>query len=455
MITSAYFFDVVDALTKLYVSYRGKYVISIGGRYYTPHSGQEYKRLDNSAIIGHLNQKYSLGVFSSAYSSKFVCFDIDLPDHDVVRKVIDGLHEFGFPEDRIYVSTSGGKGFHVEIFFTDLVYLNLLRDLYLWVIKKKDLDPKKVEFRPTFTQAIKLPLSKHCKTGNICWFLDRKTLTPIEDQEYVTSIVQVDRDRAEDLIREKVGAGSIYTEPKKVIKPRRIDSSSVEYSEYPMMTGPGMRHNMMKCIAVRERYKGTGQEEIAAKLKEWLAKQNPDFITDPWGYALDDADRLACDVWKPGFVVKERAVTITQADIQAILSCHAPAQKRTLFLIYMYTMRYGEARMSAVRMARNVGCSSQAVTNALATLESRGLISKRLGDTVFTNGKFVAGANSYKYRPPFDRAVGEKVPVNWDFREETFASAYTDMVRRTIPRKDWPKYFTKKEMEELQDEDRD
>ena len=118
MIPSADFFDVVNAMTNLYVTYRGKYVLSIGGKYYTPHSGPDYKKLDNRAIIGHLNRRYAVGVFSSAYSSKFLCFDIDLPDHDVVHKVIDGLKEFGFPENRIYVSSSGGKGFHVEIFFT-------------------------------------------------------------------------------------------------------------------------------------------------------------------------------------------------------------------------------------------------------------------------------------------------------------------------------------------------
>ena len=105
--------------------------------------------------------------------------------------------------------------------------------------------------------------------------------------------------------------------------------------------------------------------------------------------------------------------------------------------------------MSVVRIARNVGCSSQAVINALIALEDRGLITKRAGDTVFTNGKFVAGSNSYKYRPPFDKAVGEKIPVNWDFKEETFANVYADMVRRTIPHENWPRYFTKKELEEL------
>ena len=451
VILSTNFFDVVDAMKKLYVTYRGKYVLSIDGKYYTPHSGTEFKKLDGNAIIGHLNRKYAIGVFSAQYGSKFLCFDIDLSDHNVVHKVIDGLKEFGFPENRIYVSSSGGKGYHVEIFFTDLVYLNLLKSLYLWMIQQKGLDPKKVEFRPTFTQAIKLPLSKHHKTGNICWYLDRKTLAPIEDQGYITSIIQMDRDWVEKLIRGRLEVEGFYNEPKRA-KPtaKPIDGSCVEYPEYPMMTGPGMRHNMMKCIAVRERYKGTEQEEIAEKLKVWLTEQNPDFITDTWGDAVDDAERLACDVWKPKFVVREREVTIAPEDMETILSCHAPTQKRILFLMCMYTRRYGRAQMTYARIARYAGCSTQAAVNALDALESKGLVAKRASDTVYTNGKFVAGANIYKYCPPLLNGVDDNIiPVHWDFKEETFTNAYVDTMRRFVPQEDWSKYFTKKEMEEL------
>ena len=454
VIPSADFFDVVNAMTNLYVTYRGKYVLSIGGKYYTPHSGPDYKKLDNRAIIGHLNRRYAVGVFSSAYSSKFLCFDIDLPDHDVVHKVIDGLKEFGFPENRIYVSSSGGKGFHVEIFFTDLVYLNILKSLYLWVIQRKDLDPKKVEFRPTFTQAIKLPLSIHPKTGNMCWYLDRDTLEPIEDQGYITRIVQMDRDRSTELIRSKLAEEGrlegFYNEPKRAKpQPKPIAASRVEYPEWPMMTGPGTRHSMMKSIAVRERYKGTDQETIEAKLNEWLSQQNPSFITDPWGEAVEDAARLARDVWKPGFVVREREVTIARDDVQAILSCHAPAQKRALFLVCMYTRRYGGARMAYSRIARYIGCSAQAAVMALAELEKRGLVAKQTGHTVYTNGKFVAGANTYKYCPPFERSPGGEIPVDWDFQAETCTDAYVNTIRRIVPQEDWSKYFAKKEMEEL------
>ena len=94
---------------------------------------------------------------------------------ETVHAIINFLTALGFPQDRIYVSFSGGKGYHVEMFFDRLVYTNRLYALYSTVISQSDLDPRKVEFRPLPGNAIKLPLSIHGKTGNVCWFVDQKT----------------------------------------------------------------------------------------------------------------------------------------------------------------------------------------------------------------------------------------------------------------------------------------
>ncbi len=86
---------------------------------------------------------------------------------------------------------------------------------------------------------------------------------------------------------------------------------------------------------------------------------------------------------------------------------------------------------------------------ALVELGIRGLVAKQTGNTVYTNGKFVAGANTYKYCPPFERSLGGEIPVDWDFQAETCTDAYVNTIRRIVPQEDWSKYFAKKEMEEL------
>lgn len=172
-----HFFDILNKLNDLYVSYRGRYVVAANGQIFIPqdkHTGHP-RPLISKVLCAHLNQRFAVGVYAGPLSSKFVCFDVDLADEDVVHRLIDGIEEFGFPRDRIYVSSSGGKGFHVEIFFSQLMYTKVLLCFYHSVIQRLGLDPKKVEFRPTHGQSIKLPLSVHHKTGNVCWYLDRET----------------------------------------------------------------------------------------------------------------------------------------------------------------------------------------------------------------------------------------------------------------------------------------
>lgn len=186
------FFAVADRLCDLYITYRRRYVVmqaapelEAGYRIYMPKSSSGPVKLTNRAVCRHLNRQIAISVFAGAYSSKFICFDVDYPDLFEVKKLIEILNGYGVSRDLIYVSTSGGKGYHVEIFFDGLVYTEQLRKFYDCVCVDGNFDPHKIEFRPTNGQAIKLPLSVHFKTGRVCWYLDRDTLQPIEDPAYV------------------------------------------------------------------------------------------------------------------------------------------------------------------------------------------------------------------------------------------------------------------------------
>ncbi len=172
------FFAIADRLCDLYITYRRRYVVmqaapelEAGYRIYMPKSSSGPVKLTNRVVCRHLNRKLAISVFAGAYSSKFICFDVDYPDPFEVKKLIEILTGYGVPRDLIYVSTSGGKGYHVEIFFDGLVYTDRLRTFFDCVVLKAESNPLKVEFRPTNGQAIKLPLSVHCKT-------QRPTLRP-------------------------------------------------------------------------------------------------------------------------------------------------------------------------------------------------------------------------------------------------------------------------------------
>ena len=173
--------DLLNTLTKkmgeLYVSFRKRYVMSVpNGSMFVPKDRNGVACvLTDHVLFSHLRQRYAVAVFAGSRASKFICFDVDDGAAETVRAIIDCLTALGFPQDRIYVSFSGGKGYHVELFFDKLVYTNRLYALYSMVICQANLDPRKVEFRPLPGNAIKLPLSIHGKTGNVCWFVDQKT----------------------------------------------------------------------------------------------------------------------------------------------------------------------------------------------------------------------------------------------------------------------------------------
>lgn len=134
-----------------------------------------YCKLTRGVLLNHLEQKYAICVYAGKWGSKFMCFDVDDGNRETVFRIISELERLGVPRSMIYVSHSGGKGYHVELFCRDIIPTEQWYWLYLSVIRTGNLDPDKVEFRPTHTQSIKLPLSCHAKSGKVCWYVDRDT----------------------------------------------------------------------------------------------------------------------------------------------------------------------------------------------------------------------------------------------------------------------------------------
>lgn len=134
-----------------------------------------YCKLTSGVLLNHLEQKYAICVYSGKWGSKFMCFDVDDGNKETVFQIISELEKLGIPHRMIYVSYSGGKGYHVELFCQEIISTEQWYRMYLTVIHLGNLEQHKVEFRPTHTQSIKLPLSCHAKSGNVCWYVDRDT----------------------------------------------------------------------------------------------------------------------------------------------------------------------------------------------------------------------------------------------------------------------------------------
>lgn len=165
---------IADALANLYVSYRQRFnIIKPGGLIFLPKKQGNPLALRNGHLMNHVRRRYAIAVFAGERSSKFLCFDVDTQDAQLVQNLLRELEKLGIPRDMLHVSTSGGKGYHVDLFFDELMYTKDLKTLYLHLVSRVNMEH--VEFRPTHRQSIKLPLSAHGKTGAMCWYLDRDT----------------------------------------------------------------------------------------------------------------------------------------------------------------------------------------------------------------------------------------------------------------------------------------
>lgn len=462
------FYQCADRLCDLYISYRQRYVLmEPDGTIYIPKNLNGDRPLTNKVVCGHLNQKYAISVYAGKYSSKFMTFDVDDGSQDTVTKIVDLLSDLGLPRNLLYVSTSGGKGFHVDLFFDNLVYTSKLKILYDYVCVEGGLDPSKVEFRPTHKQAIKLPLSKHCRTGNVCWFLDRDTFEPIQHLDYILEIEKLSSELVLKIINSLPQKSPIPDVED--IDPRFSDGVSVKRSvdeskgtfEFPVLHEKGIRFKTMVSIAVFCRNKGYPQDEIERLLLQWVEEQNPEYITDPMTKVRDDAIGLAAWVWRDDFHVRSdnrKEIVITGRDIEKVLTQSSKTMRKILFLIICFEKRFGSMSLPAKKIAEYVGCGHACAENNLRTLRLRNVINMVEGKTVAKSGEMpnsfvpVRQPNRYwmnEFYSPLDMGLNSNVSLSEKFDPETFLPLYYKTLAAICPESLLKDRLTKTELLEV------
>lgn len=486
------FFEVADKLVELYVTYRKRYVMMVNGSIFVPKRKETGPvPLSNSIVCKHLNKRFSIGVFAGEHTSKFICFDVDDGSRETVRKIISLCEQFEIPRDLVYVSSSGGKGYHVEVFFDNIVFTEKLRIFYDWVILHGKLDPKKVEFRPTHTQAIKLPLSKHAKTGNTCWFVNRDTFEPYTYDSYICSITQFSSEKFNELvdhcgIRKPVSGGRDSDYFESLADPNRPKTREItlkeqevidETSPYPNITEQGQRHQLTRYLAVRNRCMGMTMEESESALCNWWEIQDHTITTTPDKEALADIRDLVAWTFSDSFKIpaKKKQLKITKDILRAALSQKTKTERKLVFLIACYCDVYGRMNMSYDRIAKHLGCSSMAVQKMTTKLMDFGVIRYSQGRSMSRDGKFVRKPNTYWLNPECFSRV-KALDVEWCFEEplvyeaeersdtdesgrlrthipelepEGFTDFYYHIVRSTVSETSIKDFFTRSESEVL------
>lgn len=187
----------VRVIDSLFISSKKKRIEQQNdGSYFTLYNG-----LSKQHLLDHIQGNKTIGIFSGDVYSKYICFDVDtgkyqrsIAKRDTKILIYTLISEFNLSKDYITVVDSGNKGYHVYLFFDDVIHVEYLRAFYREVIERAGYDPTDIEFRPTDTQAVKLPLGIHKVTGRRCSFVDYMNNFKVLDNEHLYNINRLNAD---------------------------------------------------------------------------------------------------------------------------------------------------------------------------------------------------------------------------------------------------------------------
>lgn len=397
---------IIKKLNELYVLKRSKFLImNKDGNYFTlekQNKDDKRNQIADWRISEHLNGNTTLGVFAGSIFTKFICFDVDIKDIELAKwavyKLINTITQTGISEEYIYTSFSGSKGYHVEIFFDEPIYLSDAEKFYLMILNNAELLNIKygqIEFRPNDNQGVKIPLGIHFKTNKRCWYCDYKNqLKQIESMNYVLSVKQLDRQYFYDIlnvdeleITEK--QAKEFEEMKSKVNPLKIyeenidEEATIESIEQLLLSGlnrKGTRHNSLVKIARYCKYNNLNSNDAKETLIKWMEWQDKKLYDTQWKDVLKDIDKICDNKYydKYTLTIKNADIQIAKREIEEILKVDGKNEKLLLYCMLIHQKRYANKKglfyMTYDQMSIATGLSRRTAIRLIKKLEDLDII---------------------------------------------------------------------------------
>lgn len=165
--------QIMDSFFDLYLIQNKRYLMQFKDGSYKQNNPEKPLKLYH--LRKHLEGQRTIGTFSGTHLTKFICFDIDYAEPKIAKwityKIADTLLRASI--QNFVVSFSGKKGFHVELFLDKAISTELARRFFSFILNAAEIPVDgvgQVEYRPSNTQGVKLPLGVHQETGQFCGF---------------------------------------------------------------------------------------------------------------------------------------------------------------------------------------------------------------------------------------------------------------------------------------------
>lgn len=176
---------IVNKMNELFITYRKTYLRQLGEDSNYQFITTTKAKLTDWVVTKHLKQLDTVGVKLGAQGlTKFFSFDIDIRDKVDRKRVTLDLVElldkyYGINRKDIHVWFSGEKGYHVDLYFDEVIFEKKLVPFYNEVLYRLEESNSRIERRPTKGLGVKLPLGIHQRTRKFCQYVDNIRLNPL------------------------------------------------------------------------------------------------------------------------------------------------------------------------------------------------------------------------------------------------------------------------------------
>lgn len=347
----------VEAVNRLFVSERNKYILQNGDGTYTNSNVFYYnKKLYDNVIENHLTNKSTIGVFSNKLYTPFLLFDVDMfgKKESEVRKtvtlIINEIEKFGVSRDYCTVSYSGSKGYHIYLHFDNHVYVSYAKRFHAYILQKCGLDDKTVEFRGCPNFAVKLPLSINKKSGKFCYYVDNNNFKPIIDKLYITRIKQFPSWLFCDYVEDIKDSDKFekYTNDKLKEFEHRIESVEIQTVKDIEKNGlkcEGTRHYYTFRIAMLYNTFGYDKHKAHQCLIDWFDRQDESMYKTKRDTCLKEISKSIDWVYKKNakFGVKfNNEIKLSKEELVLVSTMKNKSTMYMLFAILIYNKQFEE-----------------------------------------------------------------------------------------------------------------
>lgn len=454
----------ISKLNDLYVLNRWRYLrLSENGTYqtiiyYKNNNVEKSKKRKSSPlvdwnIIQHLRGEYTIGVFAGKLngieSSKFLTFDIDVKEKLIAKwyvyKIGDALQNNGIND--FYVSFSGNKGYHIDLFFNAPVPVKTLKRFFNYICTQAEcinIDCGEVEFRPTLQQGVKIPLGhnfRNKESDNYCYFADyTKKLEMIKDSGYIYGIKKIDNILFQFQVDEWT-----ETEDKQTVEHNKLDYEYIKGKYNPLPTyqenidkdvtveaiqkleseglkHTGMRHNSLFKLCKLYKYYGLEQSDNKDVLISWMEQQSKETYSSSWNDVLKDIDLIVKYVYDNdcSIVVAAKDISVSYQEMKQVLQAKSKNEKLLLFAMLVHSKRYasktGIFYFAYSSIEKATGISDHTITKCLNSLsESKFIEIVSQNEDKIVNGKWIRKkANKYRSLIIPDAYINTSFIINKD-----------------------------------------